>query len=73
MAWQDAGMDEGSKRVLGIIAEILVARHLKTTENLFDTRDTARGRSIAAAEVQRAERIRKKIDNGTADREKVKS
>jgi hypothetical protein len=31
-------MDEGRKRVLGIIAGILVARHLKTTEDLFDNR-----------------------------------
>jgi len=31
-------MDEGRKRVLAIIAGILVARHLKTTEDLFDNR-----------------------------------
>jgi len=29
-------MDEGRKHVIGIIAGILVARHLKTTEDLFD-------------------------------------
>jgi len=34
------GMDGGRKRVLGIIAGILVARHLKTSEDLFDTRDS---------------------------------
>ena len=33
-------MDEGRKRVLGIIAGILVARHLKTTDDLFDTPDS---------------------------------
>jgi hypothetical protein len=33
-------MDEGRKRVLGIIAGILVARHLKTTDDLFNTRDS---------------------------------
>jgi hypothetical protein len=60
-------MDEGRKRVLGIIAGILVARHLKTTEEPFDTRDTPRGRSIVAAGVQWAERIMQKIDNITAD------
>jgi hypothetical protein len=65
-------MDEGRKRVLGIIAGVLVARHLRTTEDLFDTRDTPRGRSIVAAAVQWAERIMQKIDNVTAD-EKVKS
>jgi len=66
------GMDEGRKRVLGIIAGILVARHLKTSEDLFDTRDSPRGRSIVAAAVQWAERIIQKVDNLTAH-EKVKS
>jgi hypothetical protein len=31
-------MDEGRKRVLAIVAAILVARHLKTTDDLFDSR-----------------------------------
>ena len=31
-------MDEGRKRVLGIMASILVSRHLKTTEDLHDSR-----------------------------------
>jgi hypothetical protein len=56
-------MDEGRKRVMGIIAAILVARHLKTTEDLVDTRDSPRTRSMVAAAVQWAERILKKIDN----------
>ena len=30
--------DEGRKRVLAIVAGILVARHLKTTDDLFDSR-----------------------------------
>jgi len=30
-------MDEGRKRVLAIVAGILVARHLKTAEDLFGT------------------------------------
>ena|SRR5215471_3811591 len=64
-------MDEGRKRVLGIIAGILVAHYLKTTEDLFDTRDSTRTGSMAAAAVQWAERIMQKIDNVTAD-EKVK-
>ncbi len=29
---------EGRKRVLAIVAGILVARHLKTTDDLFDSR-----------------------------------
>ena len=61
------GMDEGRKRVLGIIAGILVARHLKTTEDLFDTRDSPRTRSMVAAAVQWAERIMQKVDNVTAE------
>jgi hypothetical protein len=33
-------MVKGRKRVLAIGAGILVARHLKTTEDLFDTPDS---------------------------------
>jgi hypothetical protein len=55
-------MEEGRKRVLGIIAGILVARHLKTTEDLFDSRDSPRTRSMVAAAVQWAQRIMKKVD-----------
>lgn len=53
-------MDEGRKRVLGIIAGI--ARHLKTTDDLFDTHDSPRTRSMVAAAVQWAERIMKKVE-----------
>jgi hypothetical protein len=56
-------MDEGRKRVIGIIAGILVARHLKTTEDLFETRSSPRGESMIAAAVQWAEKIMRKIDN----------
>jgi hypothetical protein len=45
-------MDEGRKRVLAIVAGILVARHLKTTEDLFDTRDSPRTRSMVIAAVR---------------------
>jgi len=33
-----AEVDEGRKRVLAIVAGILVARHLKTTDDLLDSR-----------------------------------
>jgi hypothetical protein len=56
-------MDEGRKRVLGIIAGILVARHLKTTEDLFDSRPSPRTESLIASAVQWADRIMRKIDN----------
>ena len=59
----DEGKNEGRKRVLGIIAAILVARHLRTSEEeLFDTRDTPRSRSLVSAAVVWAERIMRKID-----------
>ena len=45
-------MDEGRKRVLGIIAGILVARHLKTAEDLSDARRTPRTRNLVASAVQ---------------------
>jgi hypothetical protein len=48
---------------MAIIAGILVARHLKSSEDLFDTRDSPRTRSMVAAAVQWAERILKKVDN----------
>ena len=56
-------MDEGRKRVVGIIAGILVARHLKTTEDLFNTGDSPRTDGMVAAAVQWAERILRKVDN----------
>lgn len=56
-------MDEGRKRVMGIIAGILIARHLKTTEDLFDTKPSPRTESMVASAVQWADRIMRKIDN----------
>jgi hypothetical protein len=56
-------MEEGRKRVLATVAGILVARHLKTTEDLFDNRSSPRTEAMVAAAVQWAERIMRKIDN----------
>jgi hypothetical protein len=57
-------MEEGRKRVLGIIAGILVARHLKTADDLFGSpRGSPRTDAMVAAAVQWADRIMKKIDN----------
>jgi len=58
-----AFMDEGRKRVLAIVAGILVARHLKTADDLFDSKPSPRTESMVAAAVQWAERIMRKIDN----------
>jgi hypothetical protein len=60
-------MEEGRKRVLGIIAGILVARHLKTTEDLFDSRSSPRTESLVASAVQWAERIMRRIDGEFAN------
>ncbi|MGA2371301.1 MAG: hypothetical protein ACLPPV_03705 [Candidatus Korobacteraceae bacterium] len=56
-------MDEGRKRVIGIIAAILMARHLKTTEDLFNSRDSPRSDGMVAAAVQWAERIMRKVES----------
>jgi hypothetical protein len=49
--------------VLAIVAGILVARHLKTVEDLNDCHASPRTEYLVAAAVQRAERIMRKIDN----------
>ena len=59
-------MDEGRKRVVGIIAGILVANHLKTADDLFDNRSSPRTESMVAAAVQWAEKIMRKIDGAYA-------
>ena len=58
-------MDEGRKRVLGIIAGILVAWHLKSTDDLFETRPSPRTEALVASAVQWAERIMRKVDSLT--------
>jgi len=55
-------MDESRKRVLAIVAGILVARHIKTTDDLFASQ-SPRTDSFIAAAVQWADRIMRKIDN----------
>jgi hypothetical protein len=53
--------------VLAIIAGILVARHLKTTEDLHDSRPSPRTESLIASAVQWADRIMTRIDGVFAD------
>jgi hypothetical protein len=60
-------MEEGRKRVLGIMASILVARHLKTTEDLHDSRPSPRTESLVGSAVQWAERIMRRIDGTFAN------
>ncbi|MDP9159315.1 MAG: hypothetical protein M3O09_03680 [Acidobacteriota bacterium] len=56
-------MDEGRKRVLAIIAGILVARHLQTADDLFNSKGSPRTENMVASAVQWADRIMRKIDN----------
>jgi hypothetical protein len=55
-------MEEGRKRVLGIMASILVSRHLKTAEELHDSRPSPRHEALVGSAVQWAERIKRRID-----------
>ena len=56
-------VDEGRKRVLAIVAGILVARHLKTADDLFGgPQGSPRTDALIAAAVQWAERIMRTID-----------
>jgi hypothetical protein len=55
-------MDQGSKRVLGIITGIPVARHLKATEKPVRQPLQAARRGEVAAAAQRVKKIIRKID-----------
>ena len=57
-------MDEGRKRVVAIIAGIIVARHLNTADDLFGgPQGSPRTDKMVAAAIQWADRILRKIDN----------
>jgi len=45
------------------VGSILVARHLKTTDVLFDTKGSPRTESMVGSAVQWTQRIMHKIDN----------
>jgi hypothetical protein len=56
-------MDEGRKRVLAIVAGILVARHLNTADDLFGgPQGSPRTDAMIAAAVQWVERILQRIE-----------
>jgi hypothetical protein len=64
-------VDEGRKRVVAIVAGILVARQFRTPEDLFGTPSgSPRSDKMIAAAVQWAERIMNKVD-GIQDRAAV--
>jgi hypothetical protein len=56
-------MDEGRKRVLGIMAAILASLHMQTADDLFGgPQGSPRTDKLIAASVQWAEEIMRKID-----------
>ena len=56
-------MDEGRKRVIGIMAAILASLHMRTADDLFGTpQGSPRTDKFIAASVQWAEKIMEKID-----------
>jgi hypothetical protein len=65
-------MDEGRKRVVGIMAAILASLHMQTADDLFGgPQGSPRSDKLIAASVQWAERIMCKIDHiiATSDNE----
>jgi hypothetical protein len=56
-------MDEGRKRVIGIMAAILASLHMPTADDLFGgPQGSPRTDKLIAASVQWAEKIMEKID-----------
>ncbi len=57
-------MDEGRKRVLGIMAAILTSMHMDRADDLFGgPQGSPRTEKLIAASVQWADAIMRKIDN----------
>jgi hypothetical protein len=57
-------MDEGRKRVLGIMAAILASLHMQTADDLFGgPQGSPRTDKLIAASVQWAEEVIRKIDS----------
>lgn len=56
-------MDEGRKRVIGIMAAIITSRHMQTPDDLFGgPQGSPRTDKMIAASVQWAERIMERVD-----------
>ena len=59
-----SSMDEGRKRVIGIMAAILASLHMQTADDLFGgPQGSPRSDKLIAASVQWAEAIMEKIDS----------
>lgn len=56
-------MDEGRKRVIGIMAAVLASLHMKTADDLFGgPQGSPRTDRLIGASIQWAEKIMQKID-----------
>src|SRR5271155_3171835 len=61
-------MDEGRKRVIGIMAAILASLHMQTADDLFGTpQGSPRTDKLIDASIQWAERIMRRIDTRSLD------
>jgi hypothetical protein len=61
-------MEEGRKRVIGMMAAILASLHMQTADDLFETpQGSPRTDKLIAASIQWAERIMEKIDGSLSD------
>ncbi len=64
-------MDEGRKRVIGIMAAILTGLHMERADDLFGgPQGSPRTDRLIAASIQWAERIMRKIDEKVGRAEK---
>lgn len=56
-------MDEGRKRIIGVMATIMASLHMRTADDLFGTPEgSPRTDKLIAASIQWAERIMQRID-----------
>ena len=56
-------MDEGRKRVIGIMSAIMASLHMQTADDLFGTpQGSPRTDKLIAASIEWAEKIMEKID-----------
>jgi hypothetical protein len=56
-------MDEGRKRVIGVMAAILTSQHLRAADDLFGgPQGSPRTDKLISASIQWAEKIMEKID-----------
>ncbi len=60
-------MDEGRKRVIGVMAAILASLHMRTADDLFGgPQESPRTDKLIAASIQWSEKIMEKIDDRSA-------